>query len=46
MAASAAAMNTPAFYQQDGAGMQAANKVFAALQARLEQAYARWSELE
>ena len=39
-------MNDPAFFQQDGAAIVAANEVLAALQAELDAAYARWSELD
>lgn len=46
IAAQAAAMNEPSFYQQDNAAIQRANKALAQLQAELDQAYARWSELE
>ena len=41
-----AAMNEPAYYQQDAAAMQLANDALAKLQAELEQAYARWTELD
>lgn len=41
-----AAMNEPAYYQQDAAGLQSANEALARLQADLEQAYQRWAELE
>lgn len=41
-----AAINDPAFYQQDAAAILAANEKLAALQAELDQAYARWSELD
>jgi ATP-binding cassette subfamily F protein uup len=46
IAAQAAAMNEPTFYQQDNAAIQRANNVLAQWQAELDQAYARWSELE
>ena len=46
IAAQAAAMNEPTFYQQDNAAIQRANKALAQIQAELDQAYARWSELE
>jgi ATP-binding cassette subfamily F protein uup len=46
VAAASADMATPAFYQQSSADVQAGNQRFAALQAQLEKAYARWSELE
>ncbi len=42
----AAAMNEAAFFQQAPAAIVAANQRLATLQAELEQAYARWSELE
>lgn len=41
-----AAMADPAFYQRDAAAINADNAAFAALQAELEAAYARWAELE
>jgi ATP-binding cassette subfamily F protein uup len=41
-----AAMNEPAYYQQDAAAMQRSNEALAKLQADLEQAYARWAELD
>ncbi|WP_329741352.1 ATP-binding cassette domain-containing protein [Dyella sp. A6] len=40
------AMNDPAFYQQDSDGIVAANEALAKLQSELDQAYARWSELD
>ena len=40
------AMNDPAFFQQDNAAVLKANQELAALQAELENAYARWSELD
>jgi ATP-binding cassette subfamily F protein uup len=40
------AMNDPAFFQQDNAAVVKANQALAALQAELENAYARWSELD
>ena len=46
IAAQAAAMNEPSFYQQDNAAIQQANNALAQWQAELDQAYARWSELE
>ena len=46
IAARAAAMNEPAFYQQDNAAIQQANDALAKAQAELDQAYARWTELE
>ncbi|WDS35823.1 ATP-binding cassette domain-containing protein [Pseudoxanthomonas sp.] len=41
-----AAMGEPAFFQQDGASIVAANDALAALNAELETVYARWSELD
>ncbi|NUR23685.1 ATP-binding cassette domain-containing protein [Frateuria sp.] len=41
-----AAMNQPAFFQQDSAAIVQANEALAKLQAELDVAYARWSELE
>jgi ABC transport system ATP-binding/permease protein len=41
-----AAMNEPAFFQQDGAAIIQANEALAKLQAELDAAYTRWSELE
>jgi len=41
-----AAMNQPAFFQQDSAAMQAANQALAAVQAKLDAAYLRWSQLD
>ncbi len=41
-----AAMNDPAFYQQDAAALLKANEALAALQAELDAAYRRWSELD
>jgi ATP-binding cassette subfamily F protein uup len=41
-----AAMNEPSFFQQDSATIVQANETLAALQAQLDAAYARWSELE
>ncbi|WP_233840938.1 ATP-binding cassette domain-containing protein [Dyella sp. 2HG41-7] len=46
IAARAEAMNDPSFYQQDSAAIQRANDALAKVQAELEIAYARWSELE
>ncbi len=46
IAACSEAMNDPAFFQQDGAAIVAANEALAALQAELDAAYARWSELD
>ena len=42
----AAAMNEPAFYQRDAAVVAADTAALARLQAELDAAYARWSELE
>jgi ATP-binding cassette subfamily F protein uup len=42
----AEAMNAPSFYQQDNAAIQRANDALAKVQAELEVAYARWTELE
>jgi ATP-binding cassette subfamily F protein uup len=39
-------MQDPGFYQQDSARIVAANNELAALQAELDAAYARWSELD
>jgi ABC transport system ATP-binding/permease protein len=41
-----AAMNEPAFFQQDSAAIVKANEALATLQAELDAAYARWSELD
>ncbi|WP_108471935.1 ATP-binding cassette domain-containing protein [Rhodanobacter thiooxydans] len=41
-----AAMNAPAFFQQDSATIVKANEALVALQAELDTAYARWSELD
>ena len=41
-----AAMNEAAFFQQAPTAIVAANQRLATVQAELEQAYARWSELE
>ena len=46
VAARAQAMNDPSFYQQDNAAIQRANDALAKVQAELETAYARWTELE
>jgi len=46
IAARSDAMNDPAFYQQDSAAILAANQQLAGLQAQLDAAYARWSELD
>ncbi|HET8940906.1 MAG TPA: ATP-binding cassette domain-containing protein [Rudaea sp.] len=40
------AINDPAFYKQDNAAIVAANSELAQLQAQLDQAYARWQDLE
>lgn len=39
-------MNAPAFFQQDSAAIVKANDALAKLQAELEAAYARWTELD
>src|SRR5690606_17811157 len=46
IAARTAEMNAPDFYRQDSAAIVAANDALAALQAELDAAYARWTELE
>ncbi|MGO4701089.1 ATP-binding cassette domain-containing protein [Dyella sp. 2RAB6] len=46
VAARSATMNDPAFYQQDSAAIQRHNDALAKVQAELEVAYARWTELE
>ncbi|KGI77101.1 ATP-binding cassette domain-containing protein [Oleiagrimonas soli] len=46
IAARTEAMNAPDFYQQDSDVIVAANEALADLQTELEQAYARWEELE
>jgi ATP-binding cassette subfamily F protein uup len=46
IAARTAAMNEPAFFQQDSATIVAANDALAALQRDLDAAYARWSALD
>ena len=46
LARMAAAMNEPAFYQRDAAIVAADTATLARLQAELDAAYARWSELE
>ncbi|WP_202843630.1 ATP-binding cassette domain-containing protein [Luteimonas saliphila] len=46
IAARTAAMAQPAFFQQEGGAITAANLALAQLQAELEAAYARWAELE
>ena len=40
------AMNDPAFFQQDSATIVKANEALAVVQAELDGAYARWSELD
>ena len=40
------AMNDPAFFRQDAAAINAANKALAELQAELDATYARWQELD
>ena len=46
IAALGEAMQRPDFYQQDGARIAAANAELAAVQAELDAAYARWTELD
>jgi ABC transport system ATP-binding/permease protein len=46
VAARAEAMNDPSFYQQDSTAIQRANDALAKMQAELDSAYARWTELE
>ncbi len=46
LAALTAQIQDPAFYRQPAEAVTAANARLAALQAELEQAYARWNELE
>ena len=46
IAALTAQIQDPAFYRQPAETVTAANARLAALQAELEQAYARWTELE
>mgnify|MGYP003707185187 CR=1 FL=1 len=46
IAARTAAMNEPAFFQQDSAAIVKTNEALVALQAELDAAYARWSELD
>ena len=46
IAARTAAMNDPAFFQQDSSAIVEANKALAALQAELDTAYAHWAELD
>jgi len=40
------AMNSPEHFRQGAEGIQAAGRALAAMQAKLEQAYSRWNELE
>lgn len=46
IAARSAAMNEPAFFQQDSATIIKANEALAKVQAELDAAYARWTELD
>ena len=46
LAAATASMHDPAWYQRGAAQMQADTTALSQLQARLDQAYARWNELE
>jgi ATP-binding cassette subfamily F protein uup len=46
IAARGDAMNDPAFFQQDSAAIVRANEALAKLQLELENAYARWTELD
>ena len=46
IAARGEAMNDPAFFQQDGGAIVKANETLAKLQLELENAYARWAELD
>ncbi|MDE2087673.1 MAG: ATP-binding cassette domain-containing protein, partial [Xanthomonadaceae bacterium] len=46
IAARGEAMNDPSFFQQDGAAIVKANEALAKLQQELENAYARWAELD
>jgi ATP-binding cassette subfamily F protein uup len=39
-------MSDPGFFKQDSAAITAANEALAKLQAELDAAYARWSELD
>jgi ABC transport system ATP-binding/permease protein len=41
-----AQMNDPAFYQRDGAAITTHHATLSQVQAELDAAYARWSELE
>ena len=46
IAARGEAMNDPSFFQQDSAAIVKANEALAKLQQELENAYARWAELD
>ncbi|MDE2272079.1 MAG: ATP-binding cassette domain-containing protein [Xanthomonadaceae bacterium] len=46
IAARTAAMNDPAFFQQNGSAIVEANQSLAALQGELDTAYAHWAELD
>ncbi|TBR36941.1 MULTISPECIES: ATP-binding cassette domain-containing protein [Dyella] len=46
VAARGEAMNAPGFYQQNSAAILKANEALAKVQAELDRAYARWTELE
>jgi ATP-binding cassette subfamily F protein uup len=46
IAARTAVMNQPDFFQQDSAAIVRANEALASVQAELDAAYARWSELD
>ncbi|HET6587295.1 MAG TPA: ATP-binding cassette domain-containing protein [Oleiagrimonas sp.] len=46
IAEAAEAMNDPAFFQQDGSAITAANQALADKQTELDAAYARWAELD
>lgn len=46
VAALTEAMNDPAFYQRDSAAMAAHTAALGDAQARLDAAFARWSELD
>jgi ATP-binding cassette subfamily F protein uup len=46
IAAHAEAMNAPDYFKQDSAAITRANEAVATLQAELETAYSRWSELD
>ncbi|WP_199099812.1 ATP-binding cassette domain-containing protein [Dyella sp. ASV21] len=46
IAARTEAMNEPTFYQQDSDSIVKANEALAGVQAELERAYQRWSELD